>query len=100
MTLNEPSSTYSGSKSKTITSAKTGESYEEFVIREGYRYKINCRYEDWLYYKCEDNKNLKCKGVWKRNFRNQDHQGVLHTPHSEPIENHTYHSERKAKGLE
>ena len=40
-------------------------SFEPSIIRDGYRYTLNCKYKDKLFYKCEDKKNIGCKGVWK-----------------------------------
>ena len=44
---------------------KGGSKYEQLITRDGYRYVLNCKYKDKLFYKCEDKKNIGCKGVWK-----------------------------------
>ena len=39
--------------------------YEQLIERDGYKYNLNAKYKDKLFYKCEDKKNIGCKGVWK-----------------------------------
>ena len=39
--------------------------FEQNILRDGYRYILNAKYKDKLFYKCEDKKHIGCKGVWK-----------------------------------
>ena len=54
------------------------------IIRENYRYRINVRYKDQIYYKCEDSKSLGCKGAWKISpfGESKDTFGTIHKEHS------------------
>lgn len=77
------------------------------IERDGYKYNLNAKYKDKLFYKCEDKKNIGCKGVWKLYLvPNQPHQmpndnstneGQIHRPHTEPFQNHQVYSTKIAK---
>jgi hypothetical protein len=75
-------------------SDKVEPGYETLIVRDGYRYILNCKYKDKLFYKCEDKRNNGCKGVWKL-YLDGKTQGQIHRPHTEPYENHSMAADRE-----
>ena len=61
---------------------------------------LNCKYKDKLFYKCEDKKNIGCKGVWKLYIALTENpgaavsEGQIHKAHTEPYENHLVYAKK------
>lgn len=82
------------SQTSNITTITTSGGYEidKTIIRDSYCYNVNVKYQDKVYYKCQDAKVLNCKGVWRLIplGENKDPYGALFKEHTESLENHTY----------
>lgn len=81
------------SSTSVSVSLANGCELEKNIVRENYRYNINVRYKDHIYYKCEDSKALGCKGAWRITpFGDiKDTFGAQHKEHTQSLENHSYY---------
>eukprot|EP00347_Sterkiella_histriomuscorum_P000047 403377387 len=79
-------------QSEMVQQLESGLQVEKQIVREGYRYNVNMKFKNFIYYKCEDSKTLKCKGIWKLDITQEakDRHGALHKPHTISLENHDY----------
>ncbi|CAI2383338.1 unnamed protein product [Moneuplotes crassus] len=57
---------------------------------EGFIYKLSGKSNDTVYYKCEDSKTLKCRGMLKVTTQNSQEKMSLCKPHSVDIKEHSF----------